>query len=88
MLFKDIEIDLKNFNKIEQDEYSNKLYNEAIDLIKEGDLSNAYILVRKSVYIDEYNTTARNLYGILSLIMCEFSNDLSNSHIIKLYMVY
>lgn len=78
MLFKDIEIDLKNFNKIEQDEYSNKLYNEAIDLIKEGDLSNAYILVRKSVYIDEYNTTARNLYGILSLIMCEFDKSFEN----------
>lgn len=78
MLFKDIEIDLKNFNKIEQDEYSNKLYNEAIDLIKDGDLSNAYILVRKSVYIDEYNTTARNLYGILSLIMCEFDKSFEN----------
>nr|WP_312984515.1 tetratricopeptide repeat protein [Clostridioides sp.] len=81
MLFKDIEIDLKNFNKIEQDEYSNKLYNEAIDLIKDGDLSNAYILVRKSVYIDEYNTTARNLYGILSLIMCEFDKSFENFYI-------
>ncbi|GEM_PF-6522111 len=78
MLFKDIEIDLKNFNKIDQDEYSNKLYNEAIDLIKDGDLSNAYILVRKSVYIDEYNTTARNLYGILSLVMCEFDKSFEN----------
>ncbi|GAA0223875.1 tetratricopeptide repeat protein [Metaclostridioides mangenotii] len=75
MLFTNVEYDLHNFDKNSKDTHSYKLYNESIDLIKAGDITRSYIVLRKSLYIDENNTDAMNLYGILNLIKCDFDKS-------------
>ena len=75
MLFTNVEYDLHNFDKNSKDTHSYKLYNESIDLIKAGDITRSYISLTKSLYIDENNTDAMNLYGILNLIKCDFDKS-------------
>jgi len=75
LLFTNVEYDLHNFDKNSKDTHSYKLYNESIDLIKAGDITRSYISLTKSLYIDENNTDAMNLYGILNLIKCNFDKS-------------
>ncbi|WP_315167991.1 hypothetical protein [Metaclostridioides mangenotii] len=75
MLFTNVKYDLHNFDKNSKDTHSYKLYNESIDLIKAGDITRSYISLTKSLYIDENNTDAMNLYGILNLIKCDFDKS-------------